>query len=94
MDAERICLNCRHWQGDRAKMLKAMKEHPRAISEDKGWPEHGRCSQGYRLDLEVDCGTYCQGGSAVLVVPAWFGCVMFEALGEAGAAPGKVRSDQ
>ena len=51
------------------------------MDKDNGWAVSGACALDLDwCDSEVDCGRYCQGGSATIEVYAHFGCVYWQKL--------------
>ena len=65
------CLTCKHWEGDKVKMVKMLNESGEVVMHKRdGWPEYGGCAEELEwLDIEVS------GDARTRVtVPANFGC--------------------
>ena len=69
MTAKSTCIDCKNWEADEFTTLKP---------EDRS----GVCTLlPYTLDIQVTCGTWCQGGyveSDGIETPGDFGCIKWE----------------
>ena len=76
------CLECKHWGGDQLKVYRDIESSGDIVMDkDKGWAVSGACALDLDwCDSEVDCGRYCQGGSATIEVYAHFGCIYWQKL--------------
>lgn len=69
MTTERICASCDFWKGDVLSRI---------------WDGSEGCDKFPRhlLEIQIDCGTWCQGGSpGAIDFEATFGCLEWKELG-------------
>lgn len=70
----RICLNCEHWDGDRAAQWAVYGTSAICMDRARGWPIDGKCTEIYdAIKIEIHGNATCS-----LEIDANFGCVLFK----------------
>lgn len=82
------CLTCVHWAGKK-KATRGMLAPAAAMALDGGYAPSGGCEVvgDDLVETSVECGSYCQGGTASLETSAAFGCVLWVGDGPLAAVP-------